>query len=184
LRELGVSITALPYELHPGIPIGGLSFKERWGDRHGEATAMYARIEAECTTAGLPFRRPERVPNTRRALETAEYVRRNEPDAFEALDRSLFTTHFVENRPLDHPEVLDELVARAGADAAGARGAVDSGSMHEAVHTSMQQANEIGVTGTPAWLVDSRLLIPGAQPRTVIESWVRRLQERSSSPPS
>jgi len=143
---------------------------------------MYARIEAECEKAGLPFRRPARVPNTRRALETAEWVRRHDPASFDALDRSLFEAHFVENRPLDDPEVLDDLLGAAGADAAAARQAVDDGAMHEALRQSMEAAMDANVTGTPAWLLDGRLLIPGAQPRDLYEIWVARLRERSADP--
>ena len=110
LRELGVNVVSLPFEIHPEIPVGGLSLADRWGDRYGEALETYERIEAECDAAGLDYRRPQRVPNTRRALKTAEWVRRRAPQAFAALDRSLFVTHFVDNRPLDDAEVVDELV--------------------------------------------------------------------------
>jgi len=178
LRSLGVTVTSLPYELHPEIPVGGISLEERWGARFGEASAMYARIEQECEKAGLPFRRPARVPNTRRALQTAEFVRRHQPAAFDSLDRSLFETHFVDNRPLDDPDLLDELVTAAGGDAAATRGAVDSGAMLEALRQSMDAAMDANVTGTPAWLLDGRLLIPGVQPRDLFEIWVQRLRER------
>jgi predicted DsbA family dithiol-disulfide isomerase len=174
-----VTVTSLPYELHPEIPVGGISLEERWGARYGEASAMYARIEQECEKAGLPFRRPARVPNTRRALLTAEFVRRHQAAAFDALDRSLFDAHFIDNRPLDDPEVLDELVTAAGGDAAAAREAVDDGGMGEALRESMEAAMDANVTGTPAWLLDGRLLIPGVQPRDLFEIWVRRLRERS-----
>jgi len=177
-----VTVTSLPYELHPEIPVGGISLEERWGARYGEASAMYSRIEQECENAGLPFRRPARVPNTRRALQTAEFVRRHEPAAFDALDRSLFETHFIDNRPLDHPEVLDELVTAAGADAATTREAVERGAMHEALRESMEAAMDANVTGTPAWLLDGRLLIPGAQPRDLYEIWVTRLREAEPEP--
>jgi len=33
------------------------------------------------------------------------------------------------------------------------------------------------VTGTPAWWVDDRLLIPGVQERDTLERWVGRLQD-------
>ena len=179
LRSLDVSVTSLPYELHPEIPVGGISLQERWGARYGEASAMYTRIEAECETAGLPFRRPARVPNTRRALLTAEWVRVHEPDAFDALERSLFEAHFVDNRPLDDPMVLDALVAASGADGAAARTAVESGELGGGLRASMTAAMDAGVTGTPAWLLDGRLLVPGVQPRELFEIWVARLKERS-----
>jgi predicted DsbA family dithiol-disulfide isomerase len=179
---LGVTVTSLPYEIHPEIPVGGISLEERWGARYREATAMYARIEAECEKAGLPFRRPARVPNTRRALETAEWVRRHEPASFEGLDRSLFEAHFVDNRPLDDPDVLAELVVAAAADADAAREAVDEGVMHAALRESMDMGMDANVTGTPAWLLDGRLLIPGAQPRELYEIWVQRLHDRERAP--
>lgn len=185
LQDLGVEITPLPYELHPRIPTEGITLRERWGDRYEGAVAMYRRIEEECETVGLPFRRPDRIPNTRRALETAEFVRRQSPDAFPALDRALFDAHFVEGRFLGDPDVLDELVAAAGADGAAARRAVEDGAMHDAVAESMSLAVDAGVTGTPAWLLDERLLIPGVLPRHLFERAVSRLASPPSSwPPS
>ena len=175
-----MTVTSLPYELHPEIPVGGISLEERWGSRYREASAMYDRIEAECEKAGLPFRRPARVPNTRRALQTAEWVRRHHAEAFDTLERSLFHAHFVDNRPLDDPDVLDELVMAAGTDAHAARQAVEAGAMDAALRESMDAAIDANVTGTPAWLLDGRLLVPGAQPRDLFEIWVARLRERPS----
>ena len=184
MQDLGVEITALPYELHPRIPAEGVTLRERWGDRYEGAVVMYRRIEEECEAVGLPFRRPERIPNTRRALETAEYVRRHVPEAFAALDRALFDAHFVEGRFIGDGDVLAELVAGAGADATAVRAAVDDGVMYGAVEESMRAAVDAGVTGTPAWLLDERLLIPGVLPRHLFERAVSRLGSPPSSSPS
>jgi predicted DsbA family dithiol-disulfide isomerase len=173
-----VTVTALPFELHPRIPVGGLSLRERWGARYDEATSMYQRIEAECDAVGLPFRRPEHIPNTRRALETAEHVRRTAPDAFDALDRSLYDAHFVAQRDIGDPDVLDELVTTAGADAAVVRAAVDEGATRAALVESMDNARDVGVTGTPAWLLDQQLLLPGVLPRELFERAVTRMRNR------
>jgi predicted DsbA family dithiol-disulfide isomerase len=173
-----VTLTALPFELHPRIPVGGVSLRERWGARYDEATSMYERIEAECEAVGLPFRRPERIPNTRRALETAEHVRRTAPEAFDALDRALFDAHFVEQRDIGDPEVLDELVAAAGADASLVRTAVEDGATRAALIESMDTARDVGVTGTPAWLLDQQLLLPGVLPRELFERAVTRMRNR------
>jgi predicted DsbA family dithiol-disulfide isomerase len=51
--------------------------------------------------------------------------------------------------------------------------------MDEALRASMEAAADANVTGTPAWLLDGRLLVPGAQPRDLFEIWVTRLRERS-----
>jgi predicted DsbA family dithiol-disulfide isomerase len=176
LRDLGVTVVTLPLEIHPEIPVGGLSLADRWGARYREALEMYDRIERECEAAGLPFNRPARVPNTRRALATSEWARLHAPDVAPALERTLFEAHFVDNRPLDDPGVVDELVRATGADADEARRAVEAGELDEAMATAASAARRIGVTGTPAWLVDGRLLVPGAQPRDVFRSVVSRLR--------
>jgi len=122
LDELGVTVTHLPYELHPEIPPEGRSV--RLG---GRLRTTFDRVEAACDEVGMPFRRPIRMPNTRRALLTAEWVRREQPDTFAGVHRGLFAAHFETGEPLDDPSVLDEIVTGAGADATDVRIAVDSG---------------------------------------------------------
>ncbi len=39
----------------------------------------------------------------------------------------------------------------------------------DAVQASTRRAHSAGVTGVPAWLLDGRLLVLGAQPREVFE---------------
>ena len=56
--------------------------------------------------------------------------------------------------------------------------AVDAGEAGGAVQASMAAADRVGVTGTPAWLLDGRFLLPGVQPHDVVERIVARLRER------
>jgi len=174
-----VSVVTLPLEIHPEIPVGGISLEERWRGRYGEAMEMYERIEAECAAAGMPFVRPAHIPNTRRALETAEWARHQAPDAVDALERSMFAAQFVDWRPLDDPDVVDELVAAAGADAAEARRAVEAGEVRDAMRASNIAAASIGVRATPTWLIGGRAIVPGVVPRHRFAETVSRL---TSSP--
>ncbi|MEO6987107.1 MAG: DsbA family protein, partial [Aquihabitans sp.] len=64
LVDLGVTVTHLPYELHPEIPPEGRAVRP-----DGRLRTTFDRVEAACDEAGMPFRRPTRMPNTRRALE-------------------------------------------------------------------------------------------------------------------
>ena len=174
LVSLGVEVTPLPYELHPEIPPEGRRVRP-----DGRLGPTFDRIEAECADVGLPFRRPGRMPNTRRALETSAWVRLHQPAAFEPLHRALFAAHFAEGLALDDPSVLDELVTVAGGDAGEVRAAVASGAARPLVDESMAQARELGVMATPAWWLDERLLVPGSQPREAMTRWVTRMQSRA-----
>lgn len=172
LEELGVTVTIRPYELHPTIPVEGLPAREGRGRR------MYEQIEAECAQVGLPFTRPDRVPNSRLALATSEWVRLHAPELHGTVHRSIFDALFVDGRAIDDPAVLAELVTSAGADAAECQRAVAAGELDAALAASRDDALEAGASGTPSWFLDDRLLIAGLQPPELFERMVTRLRDR------
>jgi len=171
----GVTVTHLPYDLHPEVPPEGRPVRPG-----GRLAAVFDRIGAECEQLGIDFTAPRRTPNTRRALETAELVRQHAPAAFPAIDDAFFRANWVDGLDLGDPDLIDELLGRYGApvdeiaelraDGAGAR----------AVAESMTVAREHGVTATPAWLVDDALVIPGVQPVETLDRWLGRLVARRS----
>ena len=172
MLALGVgSVTTLPYELHPSIPAEGVEMSPRRMD------AMRPLFDE----AALPFVPPTRIPNTHRVLATAECVRRRWPEAFTTLERSLFAAHFADGLFLGDPDVVDSLVAAAGADAADVRATVDAGDMEAALRESRDAAMDASVTGTPAWRFDNGFVLPGAQPRETVDRIVSRLLERAGS---
>jgi predicted DsbA family dithiol-disulfide isomerase len=179
LREHDVEVTQLPYELHPELPPQGREVKP-----HGRLAAVYATIGRECEDIGIPFRMPTRVPNSRRALETAEVVRRNWPAAFATLDDALFTAHFVEGRYIGDPEVLLALAVQSGAPPTELVDALEAGEGNEAVTASIEAAREIGVAATPAWLFSDSFVVPGVQPRELFERVVARLRAHADDPPA
>lgn len=174
LEDLGVAVTPLPFDLHPELPPEGRPVRP-----DGRFAARLEAIAADCAAVGLPFRRPSRVANTRRALETAEIVRLEHPEAFTAVDAALYRAQWVDDLDLGDPAVVDAALAAAGVDPGRVNRRRASGVGHAAVERSVAEAREQGVAGTPAWWVDGRLLIPGVQDRDTLERWVLRLRERS-----
>ena len=170
LRQMGVAVTQLPYELHPETPLAGVDLSERTRDR-------FAFVHAECDESGdLPFVAPRRSPNSRLALEVAEVTRHVAPDAFDRLSEALFRAHFVDGLDIGDPAVIDALVTASGADAEAVRAGVEQGDGSQALADARVAALEAGVTGVPAWLVDGRLLIPGVQSRATFERLIARLR--------
>ncbi len=175
-ESLGVAVTPLPYDLHPEMPAEG-----RRVSPNGRLAGVLAYIGGECEAVGLPFNPPDHIPNTRLALRAAEVVRSATPDSFPAVDQALFEAVFVIGEDIGDPTVLGDVVARAGVDGAEVMASVAAGGGLPELRASMDAAHEAGVSGTPAWLLDGRLLIPGVQERDSIAIWVERMRQRSSS---
>ena len=173
LEDLGVEVSPMAYELHPEIPPEGRAVRP-----DGRFAAVLGRIAAECEAVGLPFRTPTKIANTRRALEVSEVVRTEHPDAFPTVDAAFYDAQWVRDEDLGDTAVIDDVLAAVGIDPAS----IDRETGSRAVAASMAEAWEHDVTGTPAWWVDDRLLIPGVQDRDTVERWIRRLLERSAGP--
>jgi predicted DsbA family dithiol-disulfide isomerase len=174
LAEVGIAVEHLPYELHPKIPPEGKRVRP-----DGRLTPTLDRVEAECEAAGMPFRRPTRMPNTHRALATAEWVRHHHPEAFAAVHRGCFAAQFVTGDPLDDPDVVDQIVGTAGAPADEVRAAVDARLAEPLIEASMERAREVGVASTPTWVL-GEMALPGIFDEATFRRWATRLAQRST----
>ena len=174
LRSLDVTVTPMPYELHPDLPPEGRAVRA-----DGRLGHVHLAIARECEEVGMPFRPPTHVPNSRRALETAEVVRMIDPVAFDALDAALFAAHFVDGMDIGDPDVLDQLVGNAGARSDEVRTRVEDGGGEAAVATSMATAHDHGIAATPGWLFQGELVLSGVQPRELFERVIARLRTQA-----
>ncbi len=164
-REFDADVTWLPFDLHPEYPPEGIPLAElhrRYGLGVGAADPLRARFEA----AGLEYNRPEIVPNTRLALRLSELAR--ERGLHEAFHDRLMDAYWAEATDIGDPDVLRKLAAEVGLRADEVENAIaDPAAYLDVVEGSTAQAQEIGIDGIPAFLLDRRLLVLGAQPLEV-----------------
>jgi|SRR5581483_1320966 len=151
LLRHGLDVVELPFQAHPDVPASGVSV----GPREGE---MYRFVEREAKETGLILNWPTRLPNTRRALAAAEWVRRHQPDKFTPFKKMLFTAHFVAGEDLGNPAVIDRHAAELGTDVDALDAALSDGSALAAVNGAEALGRQHGVRGTPAWLIAQRLI--------------------------
>jgi predicted DsbA family dithiol-disulfide isomerase len=167
-----VTTTWLPFYLHPEYPPEGLPRAEliaRYGERMSEL--MQQRFEQEALVYNP---HPDIVPNTRDALRVTELAR--DRGLHEPVHDRLMDAYWAEARNIgDHGE-LRSLVVEAGLDADEVdRVLADEEEYLPRVLASTQQAQQMGINGIPAFLLDSKLLVLGAQPREVFESAFEQL---------
>jgi predicted DsbA family dithiol-disulfide isomerase len=124
--------------------------------------------------AGLPHTEAlDRIPNSRRALMLSELAR--ERGLFEALHVRLFDAYWARGRDIGDEQVLVEEGSAVGLDTAEIVDGLTDDRYLERIQAHTRAALELGAGGVPAWLIDQRLLVPGAQPHDVFERVLERL---------
>jgi predicted DsbA family dithiol-disulfide isomerase len=124
--------------------------------------------------AGLPHAaRLEKVPNSRRALMLAELAR--DRGALGALHSRLFDAYWARGRDLGDERVLTEEGLAAGLEQGEIAETLSDGRYLERIEQQTREAIELGAGGVPAWVIDQRVLVPGAQPHDVFSHVLERL---------
>jgi predicted DsbA family dithiol-disulfide isomerase len=156
-------VTWLPFDLHPEYPPGGLARADlvaRYGD------TFHDRLRARFEEDGLVFNpNPDVVPNSFAALRLTELAR--ELGRHEEIHDRLMDAYWRDAVDLgDHDELRRLLHDLPRDDVENVLG----GDLYaDRVRASTQQAQSAGINGIPAWVIDERLLVSGAQPREVFE---------------
>ena len=124
--------------------------------------------------AGLPYAENlQKVPNSRRSLMLAELAR--ERGAFNAVHQSLFDAYWARGRDIGDERVLIEEGTGAGLDEGEIVDALGDGRYLQRIEEQTRTALELGAGGVPAWVIDQRVLVPGAQPHQVFAQVLERL---------
>ena len=118
---------------------------------------------------------PEIVPNTMAALRVTELAR--DRGLHRTFHDRLMDAYWTEARNIGDPEELRVLAAEAGLDAAEVDDVLAGDAYVDRVRASTAEAQSVGITGIPAFALDGRLLILGAQPREVFEQAYAQLAQ-------
>lgn len=172
-REFDADLVWLPFDLHPEYPPEGIPLAQlhrRYGIGSGDSDPLRSRFAA----AGLEYNRPETVPNTRLALRLSELAR--EGGLHGAFHDRLMDAYWSEATNIGEPDELRRLAAEVGLDAEGVERVIaDPSAYLDVVEASTYEAQSIGVNAIPAFVLDRRLIVLGAQPLAVFREAFEQL---------
>ena len=154
-ERFGATVEWLPFDLHPEYPPEGVP-------RNPERAARAAELFA---SHGLTYNPPPVSPRSLDAQRLAEHARAN--DLYGPFFERTMDAYWAEARDIGDHDVLRSIAAEVGLD--GTEEVLASDLHAERVRRSTGEAHAIGVNGVPAFLLDRRLLVLGAQPRETFE---------------
>lgn len=174
-RRFGAQVTWLPFDLHPEYPPDGLPRKELI-ERYGPG--MTERMREFFAARGLDYNpHPDVVPNTMSALRLTELAR--DLGKHTAVHDRLMDAYWAEAQNIGDADVLRTLAGDAGLPADEVDDVLGSERYRDRVVDSTRQAVSVGANAVPAFVLDQRLLVLGAQPEDVFEHAFAQLEERA-----
>ena len=183
--EIATDIHFQPFELNPQMSPEGEDIAEHLAKKYGSTPEQLERnrenIRARGAELGFTFdmSKRSRIYNTfdaHRLLHWAEGQGKQH-----ALKRGLFTAYFTEGRNPSDPEVLVDVVEKAGLDPAAAREVLESGRYAAEVRERQQFYNRLGIRAVPSVIINDKYLIQGGQPVEVFEQSLRKIALESES---
>ena len=156
-------MTWLPFDLHPEYPPSGLPRADLIA-RYGGS--FHGRLRDRFAEEGLEYNpSPDVVPNSFAALRLTELAR--DLGRHDEIHDRLMDAYWRDAVDIGDHDELRRLLHDLPADDVERVLAGDD--YRDRVHASTNQAVSVGVTGVPAWVIDGKLLVPGAQPREVFD---------------
>lgn len=161
------SVSWHPYQINPEIPVDGVPFDVYITRRFGSPAniePVFARLAGEGADVGIDFRfdRIRHVPQTLPAHQLMQMAASRDLDA-SALADDLMSAFFEEGRNIGDRGVLIDIGARHGLSADAVVAAVESAQLRNIVTTREARVRANGLAGVPGFLLNSRLLVVGAQ---------------------
>lgn len=169
-QDYEVEVEWRAFELHPEIPPEGMQLPPQLRAGLG---GMAERVQEMAQEVGMPMVMPDLIPNSRRALEAAEYARAQR--AHEPFHAVVFRQLYAEGQDIGQWEVLRAAAAAVGLDPDAMQRETEARNYRAAVDRQIAEARALGITGVPTYIFEDQYAVVGAQPYEVFQQAMARL---------
>jgi predicted DsbA family dithiol-disulfide isomerase len=176
-----------PFQLDPTIPAEGMDRKtymrNKFGNDDARLKAMHDRLIESTLDAGIPFAfdRIKVAANTLDAHRLIRWAGGQGPAVQDKVVRALFKANFEDGRNIGDHAVLTEIAAGAGMDVAVVTALLPTDADRQAVRDEITQAQRMGVTGVPCFLLENKYAVMGAQPTEALADAIKQVAEAKAA---
>lgn len=128
-----------------------------------QVAGMLAHVTEQAAAEGLAYDFDTVQPaNSFSALRLLEFAKQR--GAGDAMKEALLAAHFVQGANVGDHDTLVQLATEIGLDAQDAAAALADGSYTDEVNADIAQAQQLGISGVPFFVLQGKYGISGAQP--------------------
>ncbi len=163
----------MSFEIHPNLRAGGVEtvpYLESLG--YSDVPRLYEGIRQHAREVGITIGEVPRKYNTHLSLLLTEYAK-DQGKVIE-YNQAIFRAFWTDGRDISDAGVLQEIMSLIGLDFTAALPGLKNGDYERRFAEEKELARRLGITAVPAFIIDDKYLISGAQP---VEIFRRALQE-------
>lgn len=174
-----------PFQLAPYLPPEGQNVAEYTKERYGATPEQSSSSRTRITDAGrelgleFNFSANSRIYNTRRAHKLLTWA--GETGGQTALKKAFFHAYFTEQKNVSDDGVLLDAVEAAGLDRAAAAAALEDPRYDAVVDAELAHWLDQNISGVPAFIVNGKYMIPGAQDADTFVRVLEKVMEKEAA---
>jgi len=167
-----VDIIYKSFELDPNaskVSKGTMSelISKKYGITIEEAEENNKRLTAQAKEVGLQFNLEKAIPtNTFSAHRLLAYAKEIGKDS--DLVNLIFKAYFTDAKNISDIDTLVQISKEVGLNEAAVRVILNSDKYTDKVRTDEREAQDIGITGVPFFIIDQKYTVSGAQPVEIL----------------
>ncbi|WP_425087411.1 DsbA family oxidoreductase [Stappia sp.] len=178
--DIPVKLRWLPFQLDETLPPEGKDRQTYLNEKFGgpaRAEEIYAPIRDAGAAEGIPFAfdRIRKSPNTLDCHRLILWARAD--NAQSEMAERLFQLYFVEGADLTDRATLIQASADVGMMSDLVAELLPTDSDIDKIRKDLNKAREIGVTGVPAFIIDERFLVMGAEKSETLAAAIKHAHE-------
>lgn len=182
--DLGIQVNWRPYQLDPNVPREGVERRAYFRAKFGDGERVKGMSETLVTYGAelgiaFAFDKAEKRPNT---IDSHRLIRwASSVGVQDAVVEALFKAYFEQGRDIGDAAVLTSVAADCGMDAELVEELLASDADRELVLREAGLAGQMGVQGVPAFVLEGKYVLVGAQDTDVLLRVFDKVREKQAA---
>lgn len=173
-KDYDLKINFMGFEIHPETPEKGIDAEDYFNDIEG----LENQIKSFADKYGVVFNLNEKIPNTNKALQIAEYAK--EVDKSEEYNAAMYKARYVDAINISRVDEIKKIAASVGITAKEVDDALFGDKYRHILEENKRFCYRHKFNSVPTFVVNDKIAIIGLQPVEAFTDAFKKIEARES----